>query len=272
MTRLAPLSAGTAPDLVTLTSAPLRHVLCVMQFAPILKISDPSGQGVAKFQDHVRSTYPIFRSEQQHELRFEANEAGQVVNQPSVISHPAWIFADISEDWIVTLTHQSLAIQTSGESYAGRNNLINRFGDLLDALHASYSPVVPGRLGFRYVNLFEGDLLAGISKYTNPAMIGFGGRVFGNNFESSFGQTEGSVGASKLIIKTGRLKPGTVGEMITAPLADTAWLLDIDAAQMLTGDTSSDHLRDIAVELTNLNCQMFRWAISDEFLQEYRRG
>lgn len=243
-----------------------------MQFAPILRISEPTGQGVASFQDQVRVNYPTFRSEQQHELRFEANDAGHVVDQPMIVSNPAFIFADVHKHWTVTLTQQSVALQATGEGYSGRDDFIARFSDLLDALSASYSAIVPARVGFRYVNLFEKDLFVNLDAYANSDMLGFGRKAFGDGFGSSFGQTEGRVGSSRVLVKTGFLKVGSVGEMFPAPLTESAWLLDIDAWQQLSGDMSTDQLRAIAVELTNLNCEMFRWSISESFLKEYRCG
>jgi uncharacterized protein (TIGR04255 family) len=258
--------------LAALRSPPLRRVVCALNFQPILRVSDPTGVGIATFQDAIRSIYPELRKGATHELEFRADLAGQVVEAPNVVSYPVWSFVNSSEGWTVSLTRSALSVEADGDAYAGRDALIRRFVAVLSALHATLDPIVCTRLGVRYLNLFQDDKLAGIGSFIQPKLLGYGPPTGDEGVQSSFNQAEFRRNGSTFLIKHGFVNAGFTNEMTSAPLDSSAWMLDIDGFREPQPDGGEEGLRQDAVSLTNGICEFFRQSVTPHFLEEYRNA
>lgn len=253
----------------SLRASPLRRVIGAVVFTPILKINDPSGTGIAPFQDAMRTRYPELQLEHEHTVSFEANEAGQV-EQPTLISSPVWRLLDIERNWRLSVTAGSLAIETQ-RGYIGRDDLIARFLEAFEALVAAYSPVSTRRVGFRFFNMLTKANLAQVEHFVQPELIGFGNRAFGEVFASSLSQTVFAMPEGNLVVKSGFLQPGMVSDFMIEPAEERSWFLDIDASKAFpTPDEQDRTIEDISIGLTDRICTFFRWAMTEDFVQEYR--
>lgn len=132
------------PPRVVFERPPLVLALCQIRFPSIFRINE---QGwIAPFQEAIRNAYPIVSSVQSVQLSL----VGPVAGKSSPADIQSWRFSDLNEDWTITLSTDSVAIET--REYLHFNDFLDRLAFLIDAVATNIRPAVATRIGLRYVN------------------------------------------------------------------------------------------------------------------------
>jgi uncharacterized protein (TIGR04255 family) len=124
---------------------PLVAVVVELRFFPILKLAEQTQ--VATFQERVRETFPTFQ-----------DVTRQLVNlgpamPVEIRSERLFNFAKQDESSTLTLSTSSLALES--RRHERREHFINDAKVGIEALTDTCGPLVPTRLGLRYVNLVD---------------------------------------------------------------------------------------------------------------------
>ena len=134
-----------------LTRAPARTfrrnslalVIVQLRFHPILKVAER----IADFQDKVRPRFPGFDAVETQDIEITPNGLGEVRKET------AYRFHAVSEPTKVALGTSAVSIEYG--AHQSREALLGDLATVLSALDAVYTPIVPKRLGIRYVNLIS---------------------------------------------------------------------------------------------------------------------
>lgn len=255
--------------LAKLRDNPLERVLATVSFPSVLKIIEPSGAGIAAFQEEVRATYPHLVFEQQSAVRIQMGaEAGEI--QTTVENTPVWRFFDTHERvWRVSLTAQAISLETIS-GYAGREDLVDRLLVLTDALLRTLKPAEISRVGYRYLNIFGSDKLAGLSRFVRPELRAFCDEPFAERLCMSANQTWFKALDGALMIKHGMLEAGMRHEFLDEPVTSRKWYLDLDSWSDDASPFEASLIRTRSEQLTARICAFFDWAVTEEFINEYR--
>ncbi|HEU4726400.1 MAG TPA: TIGR04255 family protein [Kofleriaceae bacterium] len=120
----------------------LAVVILQLRFHPILKVTER----IADFQERVRPRFPGFDAVEAQNLDV-TSDGIQVRNETAHRFHAA------AEPTVVALGTSSVSIEYRG--HQSREVLLGDAVMVLSALEAVYAPIVPKRLGIRYVNLIS---------------------------------------------------------------------------------------------------------------------
>jgi uncharacterized protein (TIGR04255 family) len=124
---------------------PLVAVVVELRFFPILKLAEPAL--VAAFQERVRGTFPAFQDVNRQLINL--GPAAPV----EVRSERLFNFVKQDESCTLTLSTSSLALES--RRHERREHFINDAQVGIEALTSTCGPVVPTRLGLRYVDLID---------------------------------------------------------------------------------------------------------------------
>ncbi|MDH3598135.1 MAG: TIGR04255 family protein [Candidatus Tectomicrobia bacterium] len=250
------------PEEIPLRNAPLVRVIAQVRFPVIASIE--KREFIASFQEVLRDTYPVLRQEKTQGVVL--GPQGVASTQSSVV----WRFRDIDEKWRLSLAPDFIAIETI--SYTSRNDFLYRFQLALDGIVDHIGPKIVDRLGLRYIDRIEGQDLEDINDLVRPEMVGILATPMASQAEQSVHEAILNVPESnaKLRARWGQVPPNsTVDPAAIEPKSTPSWLLDLDmfSTKPLDFDTANlmMHARVYAERIYTL----FRWAVTDEFLQRY---
>ena len=164
---------GDAPR-VKYHKQPLTEVVCQLRFPRILKIDSGLPE---KFQDAIRTHYPLFQ-ERQEQSSIQIPNEFQEVMQPLLdeFNQSTRLFDFISEDekWKITLTSSFIALST--HDYTKWEIFKEKLQSPLSALAEIYQPNFFTRAGLRYVDVIQKDKLdLGAETWSallNPLLLG----------------------------------------------------------------------------------------------------
>lgn len=131
---------------------PLEEVICQIRFPPILRIT---AEKPAKFQEKIRSEYPILREKRQIPQIPVPVELQKLIQ----IEHKiAYDFITEDEDWTISLADDFIAITTS--NYTRWEVFREKFQAAYEALIDIYQPAPFTRLGLRYRDVIKRSALS----------------------------------------------------------------------------------------------------------------
>jgi uncharacterized protein (TIGR04255 family) len=250
------------PIEVPLPSAPLVRVIAQARFPQVLSIE--RRDFVAPFQEAIRARYPVLRTEQTHGVLVSPQGASHT--SPQVI----WRFADVDGKWRISLAPDFAAIETTG--YESRQDFLERFEAIVQALAEHVNPRIVDRIGVRYIDRITGDSIRKISTLVRPEILGIIATEAGQYArhtlsESLFAASEPS---AQLQARWGLLpEGGTVDPAAIEPLAEPSWILDLD---MFRVEQRNFDPREIVADTRSYAERIytfFRWVVTDEFLRLY---
>lgn len=250
------------PSEVPLKDAPLIRVLAQVRFPPILKIEDSSS--VAPFQEAIREKYPILQSEQTQGLIF--NSQGIVPSELQKI----WRFADVGSNWRVSLARDFLALETG--TYLSRNDFLERWENVLEALDEHIKPKIVERFGLRYIDRLVEQDTKYISKLVRPEVAGIVSTEFGEYVHQAISESIFSLpeGQGQLLTRWGLLPADTtIDPTAVEPIAQPSWILDIDMSLCNQQEFSVKVIMSQAQRFAERIYTFFRWAVTDEFLRRF---
>ncbi len=139
---------------------PLEEVICQLKFPAILRIGT---EPPSVFQDHIRKQYPVVRERTSADLDtlltgIPAAVAQAIVARfPQGLAAPTYDFVSADSNWTVTLTRESIALTSN--KYETWDEFTTNFRAPLSALLSVYEPAYYTRLGLRYRNRIDRDVL-----------------------------------------------------------------------------------------------------------------
>jgi uncharacterized protein (TIGR04255 family) len=136
---------------------PLVEVICQFRFPPILSIDT---EIPAKFQEAIKSDYPLFKENAEILVRFpnipnsiDGALAEKLELSPASINRKNYEFLSSDENWKINLTREFLALSTKNyhrwEEF--RSYLEKAFKPFLEI----YSPLYFSRIGLRYKDIIN---------------------------------------------------------------------------------------------------------------------
>lgn len=248
---------------VPLAGAPLAKVLTQVRFSrtPDL-VTDDGEERMAAFLHR----YPVRRASQTLEVALGA--APGALEQRT---KPVRIFADTTQQWLITVTEYAVALETT--DYVSRDDFCIRSREIFDAIAQVSVPPVVDRVGLRYIDRFEGPQLDHIEEYVVPPLRVLHGLIGdGLSLESSVSDSVIVLGGDeRLKVRSGLLPPGAGFDTALPPVTTPSWLLDLDVFTLQAGfpfDAAAldERLRRYADHVHSF----FRWATTDAFIKAFR--
>lgn len=248
---------------IPLVGGPLAKVLAQVRFSrtPGL-VTDEGEQRLAE----LLSRYPVRRAAQTIDVALGAapGEVDQKIK-------PVRIFADMPQDWQITVTEAAVALETT--TYVSREDFCTRAREIIDAVAQVSVPPVVDRIGLRYVDRFEGSLLDRLHDYVIPPLrVLHGSMGEGLSLEHSVSDSQIVLGDNeRLKVRSGLLPAGAVFDPVLPPVSSPSWLLDLDVFTLQTGfpfdpQALDERLRRYADHVHSF----FRWAVTETFINEFR--
>ena len=117
-----------------------------MKFPKELSIADDTF--VAPFHRAIKARYPLADKVPEMGLAVRLGAGNPQVQQDLRSFH--WQFADPQNQWTVTLSQESLSIET--REYASFGDFLLRLDEVVKALLGHISPTAFSRIGLRYIN------------------------------------------------------------------------------------------------------------------------
>ncbi|WP_306149230.1 MULTISPECIES: TIGR04255 family protein [unclassified Roseibium] len=256
--------AGDPPKEIPLKNAPLARVLCQVQFNDVLSISDE--RFIAAFQEEIRQIYPVLRKE-------EVEVVSLAGSRPEVKKETLWRFYDENTIWRVSLTHDFVSIETL--NYSSRNDFVDRIGKVVNSAQKTIGIDPIKRIGVRYIDRILTVEPRRLQKILNQHVVGILASEFSENIDRSMTEFFAKVSNGELIARWGFVPANSVYEQLLSPLDKKSWVLDIDVyttPELYNGKIHSQDAVTVSRELAERAYAFFRWAVTDDFLNEYREG
>lgn len=264
MTTGQPTSNNLFPvvDEVSLPRSPLMAVVSQIRFETILSVQHEDK--VIPFQEAIRSIYPVFKKEEVQHAVLEAN--GKLAFSPQ----KTWNFSDLEEKWKVTLTSDSIAIET--RMYSSRDEFLNRFNEVLAEFQQKFQPSIINRIGLRYINKLVGPAFSSVTDLIRPNLLGvLTTELPRDAYALSINETIFKINSERQLFGRWGLLPAhaTIDPSMIKPDKQPSWILDIDGSNSVRLKWDTDHVRKELNELADNNYRFFRWAVTKEFLKYF---
>jgi len=238
------------------------RVIAQVRYSPI-----PAVQGsahIAPFQEAIRESYPVLQQEHVPSLTFSPD--GVAEGREPV----AWRFSSVDGAWRASLTSEFVALETT--AYQDRADYLGRMEALLSALHKHLDPPVTQRIGMRYIAQVTGDALQDIAGMVRPQLHGLGAVPFFAQVRNALSQVqvEAPEETGQLLLRWGHLAAGaTTDPNAIQPNDEASWILDIDLARTEQVPFDVAALGADYQRFANRLYAMFRWSVTDRFLEYY---
>jgi uncharacterized protein (TIGR04255 family) len=253
--------ADDVPE-IQLSDAPLVKVVAQVRYPRPLDFS--SENTFERIGRTLVSQYPVGRKVQASSLLITPDG---IQEQPSTDIN--WTYQSVSGDWQVTASGQFISLET--RSYTSRAEFCDRLRQAIEAITTVIHPPVYDRLGVRYINRLEGeDVLADLHKLVRPvAQAGLVVPHEGIRVQHSLCDTVFVDGNSHVQARWGWLPAGAGIDPTVPPPSAAHWLLDIDSFTGRGGPFDIDVLDRLARDLSGRAYSLFRWIITDEFIDRF---
>lgn len=126
-----------------LSNPPLTEVVCQIRFPPILRIAEETP---SKFQEMIRTRFPIFKTEHGLEIQFSPGQPIKPLGQRP----PVHRFLDKDEIRTVSLGFDFFAISTT--HYESWQSFADDLYFIAEAVLTEYKVPFSTRIGLRYIN------------------------------------------------------------------------------------------------------------------------
>lgn len=235
----------------------LRQVICQLRFPSILRIDS---QLPVEFQERIRAKYPIFRER----TELIANQIPQSImnliplqmKESLPTSSKIYEFISADENWIITLTRESIALTTN--RYTRWMDFKSHFEPSFQSLVDIYSPAFFSRIGLRYQNIIQRSDLeltdAPWSQLLQPYIAGpLSNETVADSITSSVQTFEVSLENN---VGMARVQHG----LVDSDKQEQCYLIDSD---LFTDDrTEADHAIGILDGFNKQGTRLFRWCIT----------
>ena len=253
---------GPPPKEVPLPNAPLVRVIAQVRFSPILSVQ--GAEFIAPFQEAIRATYPVLRQEHAQSLLFAPQ--GIATRKKQI----AWRFTNLDGAWRVSLAPEFVALETT--AYTSRSDFIGRMKTILETVGKHLNPAVVQRVGLRYIDRVSGDALGDIAKLIRPEMLGIVTTPLWQHAQYAISDALLDIpdNGGQIQTRWGHLPAGsTIDPNAIEALDERSWILDIDMSSLRQHPFAADQLIKDFSHFAERLYTMFRWSVTEEFLQRY---
>lgn len=256
-----PLTGPVAPE-VPLPQAPLVRVIVQAKFPVVASILN--AEFIGPFQEAIRKTYTDLSREELQDAAFGAGPNGVAVQR----TVSPWRFQTPGDGWLVSLAPDFVALEAT--TYSSRSDLLHRLRHVLEALQAHVSPHNVARLGVRYVDRLPKECLPELRKLVRPEVVGISahpdlGKLALSITESAFALDGGQLNTRWGLVPADRTyDPGAI-----EPWTEASWVLDLDMFRAEPRRFAVDELTNEARSFSERIYTVFRWAVSDGFLERF---
>lgn len=253
---------GPAPKEIFLPDAPLVRVIAQVRFSSILAVQN--SEHIAPFQEAIRSVYPVL--EQEHVPSLLVSPDGVAAGQEAV----AWRFSSLDCAWRASLTQEFIALEAT--AYENRSGFMERMEFLLAAVKEHLDPTVVQRVGLRYIAQVVGEPLNNITDMITPALLGIAVTPLFEDVRNllSEAQMEAREENGELRLRWGQLEAGAMYDPnAVVPIKQRSWILDYDMSRSKQVSFEVDVLVDDLNRFANRLYKVFRWSVTDRFLECY---
>jgi uncharacterized protein (TIGR04255 family) len=254
---------GPSPPEVPLPNAPLVSVIAQVRFPRFLTVRNPDR--VAPFQEAIRDQYPHL--EQQNTIMVVSGGAPSVASEPVAVVH--WRFADdaASFKWRVSLSQDFIALET--RAYESRQDFMERFETILQALGETLGPTHMTRFGMRYIDQIKGEALARIDTLLRKEVLGVV-PCAGRDARQVITEFAASAEPGELLARWGRLPANmTVDPNLLPTVQEDSWLIDLDVSRTTQVAFEAKGIVETARSAAERVYAVFRWMVTEEFLKAY---
>lgn len=235
----------------------LERALVVVRFTPVLTIGDEATGSVARFQEKIRTTYPLFEQDIEQHMRVQIGEAGEVETKRE--AHTVYRFFDIEKLWRVSLTPQSIALEANASGYANWPDFADRIALLISAVRELFAPSHVLSIGVRYLNAAPVDGEDDPRQDCNQALVSVTGQdgLIRADLAWQFQVDEG-----ELLLRSGLVVPNTTYDpQFFEPRKELAWYLDIDVMRNKVAEFDDQQVSaSIRAQVLRLYA-VYRWAM-----------
>ena len=254
---------GPAPPEIPLPNAPLVSVIAQVRFAMHLPVGIPAR--VSAFQEAIGDHYP----------HLEPHTVAAITVTPSGIAAQSgsegvvhWRFSDQARDWRITLTPEFITLET--HAYKSRDDFIERFEAVLQALEDTLAPKLVTRFGMRYIDQIRGKQASEIGKLLRSEVFGVAGSLEGAAARQLITELFVPAHPGDLLARWGKLPANaTIDPNLVPPIQEESWMLDLDVSNSEEVHFQTSYLVAMAKSAANRVYAVFRWMITDEFLRAY---
>lgn len=239
--------------------SPLLEVICQLRFPRILSINN---QDPYEFQEKIRNQFPLFSENLEHSQQFSIDVGQNQVAAPRIMqseSQKNYSFISIDEKWKINLTSTFISISTT--AYTNWEDFLEKFSEPLKALVDLYKPAIYERVGLRYIDVFNRNVL-GLSgtewaDLIEPHALGFlcdakiGSHILNNNV------------AVELVLDDGVSNARIMTSLGTVPHYGDEVCFVIDSDLFTTSRSSLD-IQDKLNYLHTRASRLLRWSIKDK--------
>ncbi len=253
------------PEEIKLSKAPLVSVVAQIRFPPIAAIE--RADSFAPFQERLRKRYFFLREEES--AVFVVGPGGVQPPEPRKI----WRLCenpDGTTGWNVALTRDFLAVDT--RSYSSRKDFLQRLEEGLQAVKEIFDPSTILRMGVRYIDQVLLTEFEEAERLLRKEMLGVGPTRAGGHVSQAVSDVLFAAAEGSLRARWGFMAPKTTFDPIMIKAVDQkSFVLDLDAfveEQSDFGDVA-DVIHRSRKLAERIYC-FFRWAVTDEFLRQFR--
>lgn len=265
MSQLTAPFDGPPVDEIPLVRAPLVRVLTQVRFENLAVFR--RSNFIDPFIERLLEPFPLL--EEGHETELIVGPSG--VSQKDS-SSPVWRLRSLDRSWTVTVASGSLAIETT--DYKSRTDFLGRFRNVSAAFIDTIGASRALRLGIRYTNQITDGSIAteALIKFFRPETRGPLSIPSGDVASLQHGINDALfiIGNQAVQARWGLLPPAAAFDPSIAPVAHRSWFLDIDSfrdtALVMDVDVLDDELKSLAERAYRL----FRWLVTQEFIDKYR--
>lgn len=267
---------GSFADRVPLRPDPLARVLVQLVYQPVMKIG--TTDGLARFQDAIRSRYPTVQSMKEVVEIGEIDAQGERKAPHNTVTGLLYQF--ISSDGASRLTVADNCLTLETAHYISRETFLAELRFIFECFLPEYSPVIT-RIGFRYVNRISaigenGEAL--IPTLVRKELLGLHGLFSDNPPERELSDARFLVPEGMINMTWGYTEANFVhAPEVLMPTGVPAWVVDIDTIthddnMAIVGKAESlDSLIDKIKDLANRGRTVFNWCVTSEFLEMFKK-
>lgn len=243
---------------------PLKLVLCQLRFPAILRIGK---EAPADFQEKLRHEFPLFQEANDTANSQLPENLAQIIPPDmldllSTRSNPRFQFMTKDKAWIISLTRDFVALETS--QYTCWEEFRDYLELILQALVEIYAPAFLTRIGLRYQNVIDRRALGLEDVAWHDLLADFVlGQLALNEMLNKVTEQHG--GALIRLDSEGdlvRIQHGLVRDN-SANSPDIMYLLDYDFHTERETEAGVQNVISKFNEYNKLNRRLFRWCIRE---------
>lgn len=260
-----------SPPRVVFENPPLTLVICQVKYTAKIGLGDSR---VAGFQDAIEADYP-YPSRPEQTLQFGAS-IGESEIHHNVSLPTSWQFTDVTGNWILTLSEESLSLET--KAYNSFDEFQDKLKKAVEALTNTIRPQFVLRIGLRYINEIDTSS-KNIDRIIRKEMMGpLAVPTLSGKINQSLQIIAIDAGDAMINLQHGVFRQSPIGRPSTdtcSPLGPV-YMLDIDMYQEFTPQLAvkveADSLQQRIGHFHDTVTAFFRWATTEEYRTSLKRG